>query len=109
MGKSTIARIYGDYVPEDPIKLREEAMRLLDDPEWTQVGMNPYRQGQFYDKVTGSPVMEASEVIQVGPLALAKGIEKPSITQLKSLAVRTKDDKLRMFNQGGLVQRPINK
>jgi len=109
MGKSTIARIYGDYVPEDPVKLREEAMRLLDDPEWTQVGMNPYRQSNFYDKSTGSPVMEASEVIQVGPLALAKGIEKPTITQLKSLATRTKDGKLRMFNQGGLMQRPINK
>ena len=106
MGKSTIARIYGDYVPEDPIKLREEAMRLLDDPEWTQVGMNPYRQSNFYDKSTGLPVMEASEVIQVGPLALAKGIEKPTITQLKSLATRTKDGKLRMFNQGGLMQRP---
>ena len=109
MGKSTIARIYGDYVPEDPIKLREEAMRLLDDPEWTQVGMNPYRQSNFYDKSTGLPVMEASEVIQVGPLALAKGIKKPTITQLKSLATRTKDGKLRMFNQGGLMQRPINK
>jgi len=106
MGKSTIARIYGDYVPEDPIKLREEAMRLLDDPEWTQVGMNPYRQSHFYDKLTGLPVIEALEVIQVGPLALARGVKKPTLSQLKSLAVRTKDNKLRIFNEGGLVQRP---
>jgi len=105
MGKATIARIYGDYVPEDPIKLRDKAISLLDDPEWTQVGMNPYRQSQFYDKVTGLPIFDALEVIQVGPLALARGIKKPTISQLKSLAVRTKEGKLRMFNQGGLMQR----
>ena len=103
MGKATIARIYGDYVPEDPIKLRDKAISLLDDPEWTQVGMNPYRQSQFYDKVTGLPIFDALEVIQVGPLALARGIKKPTISQLKSLAVRTKDGKLRLFNKGGAV------
>ena len=103
MGKSTIARVYGDYVPEDPYALQEQARNLLSDPEWTQVGMNPYRQSNFYDKNTGLPVFEADEVIQVGPLVLAKGVKKPTKTQLKQLAVRTKDDKLRLFNEGGAV------
>ncbi len=103
MGKATIARVYGDYVPEDPYALQEQARKLLSDPEWTQVGMNPYRQSNFYDKNTGLPVFEADEVIQVGPLVLAKGVKKPTKTQLKQLAVRTKDGKLRLFNEGGQV------
>jgi hypothetical protein len=103
MGKATIARVYGDYVPEDPYALQEQARKLLSDPEWTQVGMNPYRQSNFYDKNTGLPVFEADEVIQVGPLVLAKGVKKPTKTQLKQLAVRTKDGKLRLFNEGGAV------
>jgi hypothetical protein len=103
MGKATIARVYGDYIPEDPYTLQEQARNLLSDPEWTQVGMNPYRQSNFYDKNTGLPVFEADEVIQVGPLVLAKGVKKPTKTQLKQLAVRTKDGKLRLFNEGGAV------
>ena len=65
--------------------------------------MNPYRQSNFYDKNTGLPVFEADEVIQVGPLVLARGVKKPTITQMKELAVRTKDGKLRLFNEGGLA------
>ena len=103
MPKATIARVYGDYVPEDPYALQELARTLLSDPEWTQVGMNPYRQSNFYDKNTGLPVFEADEVIQVGPLVLAKGVKKPTKSQLKALAVRTKDGKLRLFNEGGAV------
>ena len=105
MGKSTIARIFGEYVPEDPYKLQEEARRLLSDPEsgWTQVGMNPYRKSAFYDKATGNPVFEADEVIQVGPLVLAKNVKKATISQMKEMGVRTKDGKIRMFNEGGEV------
>ena len=103
MGKSTIARIFGEYVPEDPYKLQEEARRLLADPDsgWTQVGMNPYRKSAFYDKATGKPVFEADEVIQVGPLVLAKNVKKATISQMKEMGVRTKDDKIRVFNEGG--------
>ena len=104
-GKSTIARIFGDYVPEDPYDLQDEARRILasKSPEWTQVGMNPYRGSAFYDKATGSPVFTADEVIQVGPLVLAKNVQKPTMSQLKDMAVRTRDGKLRMFNEGGDV------
>ena len=103
MGKATIARIFGEYVPEDPYELQALASKLLDDPDWVQVGMNPYKGSAFYDKATGFPVMEAQEVIQVGPLVLAKGVKKPTVSQLKELAVRTKDGKIRMFNEGGIA------
>ena len=113
--KSTIARINGDYVKEDPYELYEQAKLLLDDPEWTQVGMNPYRGSFFYDKKTGMPVLNAEEVIQVGPLVLAKKVKTPKLSELKKYfggefkdgkyksAARTKDGKVKVFNQGGAV------
>jgi hypothetical protein len=113
--KSTIARIHGDYVKEDPYELYEQAKLLLDDPEWTQVGMNPYRGSFFYDKKTGMPVLNAEEVIQVGPLVLAKKVKTPKLSELKKYfggefkdgkyksAARTKDGKVKVFNQGGAV------
>ena len=112
MGKATIARVFGDYVPEDPYELQEFARKALADKDsgWTQVGMNPYRGSYFYDKATGTPVTRADEVIQVGPLVLAKNVTKPKMSELKEMfntpAARTADGKLRVFNKGGVV--PMN-
>ncbi len=105
MGKSTIARVFGEYVPEDPYDLQKQAADIIasGSDEWTQVGMNPYRGSAFYDKKTGMPVFEADEVIQVGPLVLAKNVKKPTISQMKEMAVKTADGKIRMFNEGGMA------
>jgi hypothetical protein len=107
MGKATIARVLGDYVPEDPYELQEFARKILADKDssWTQVGMNPYRGSYFYDKATGIPVTRADEVIQVGPLVLAKNVTKPKMSELKEMfkpVARTAGGKLRIFNEGGL-------
>ena len=104
-GKATIARIFGEYTSEDPYDLQRQAADIIasGSEEWTQVGMNPYRGSAFYDKKTGMPVFEADEVIQVGPLVLAKNVKKPTISQMKEMAVRTRDGKLRMFNEGGMA------
>ena len=107
-GKSTIARAFGEYVPEDPYELQEMAASIIESgsKEWTQVGMNPYRGSQFYDKKTGKMIFDADEMIQVGPLVLAKNAKTATISDLKEMAVRTKDGKLRIFNKGGSV--PMN-
>jgi len=76
--KSTIARIFGEWKNEDPIQAYERAKQLMNDPEWVQVGMNPYRHSYFYDKADMNPVVGADEIIQVGPLVLAKGVKKVS-------------------------------
>ena len=117
--KTTIARIHGDYQNAEPENVFEAAKQLIDDPEWTQVGMNPFRHSYFYDKATGNPVTKADEVIQVGPLVLAKGVKKPTLSEMKELvggtkvvkdgkvtykgAVRTEDGKIRTFNEGGMA------
>ena len=105
MPKSTIARAIGKYQKEDPYKLQQEAYNLINDPEWTQVGMNPYRASYFYDKATGKPVFNAKEVIQIGPLVLAKGIKKPKLSEMKKFfkttPARTKDGRILAMNKGG--------
>ena len=105
MPKSTIARAIGKYQKEDPYKLQQEAYNLINDPEWTQVGMNPYRASYFYDKATGKPVFNAKEVIQIGPLVLAKGIKKPTLSEMKKFfkttPARTKDGRILAMNKGG--------
>jgi hypothetical protein len=74
--KDTIARIFGNWVNEDPEAVHERAKKLMDDSEWIQVGMNPFRHSYFYDKTDGMPVVTADEVIQVGALVLAKNAKK---------------------------------
>jgi hypothetical protein len=74
--KASFARIYGNWVNESPEVVHERAKKLMDDPEWTQVGMNPFRHSWFYDKTDGMPVVTADEVIQVGALVLAKNAKK---------------------------------
>jgi len=72
MDKTTIARIFGDWQEHDPEELRRYAAEAMKNPEWAQVGMNPFRHSYFYDKADMLPVKGAEEVVQIGPLVLAK-------------------------------------
>ena len=109
--KGTIARIFGDYVNADPDKVAASAKKFLKDPEWTQVGYNPFRHGFFYDKDTGLPVKSAKEVLQVGPLVLAKNAKKFTISEAKKLGVkgglkiRTSGKSQVVFNEGGVTMK----
>jgi hypothetical protein len=71
-GYATVSGIVKDL---DEKNIRAKAAEYLNDPEWTQVGFDPRRQGGFYVRAGENkhvPVREASEVIQIGPLVLAK-------------------------------------
>jgi hypothetical protein len=104
--KNTIARIYGDWINKDPDDVYNFAEQALKDPEWTQVGMNPYRHSFFYDKATGEPVVSASEVVQVGPLVLAKDVKKTTIDD-PMFKVDKNDPDSPTFAQGGTVMDPV--
>jgi len=92
VGKQTIGRMEGKFYNSDPEETYKKAYDIVANPdkypEWTQVGFNPYRQSQFYNKDTGMPIFDADEVIQVGPLVLAKDVKKPTRQQLRQLKVR---------------------
>jgi hypothetical protein len=96
MGKATIARMFGDWVPHDPEAVRVFAEKAIKSDEWIQVGMNPDRGSRFYDKATGDPILSASRIVQVGPLVLAK--------KDKFLKMTTKTDPLFNVNKEGPVK-----
>ena len=74
--KSPFAQMRGTLESVDPAELEAMAQEVLNDPEWTQVGYDPRRHTFFYDRATQKPVLSADEVIQVGPLVLAKNAVK---------------------------------
>ena len=77
-GKSPFATISGKHQGTSDEEVRRMAQEYLKDPEWAQIGMNPYRHSQFYDKADMAPVWSAEEKLQVGPLVLVprRGLEK---------------------------------
>jgi hypothetical protein len=100
--KETIARIHGDWVNQDPMMVAKRAEEAIKSPEWKQIGMNPYRHSYFYDKADGMPVVEAEEIIQVGPLVLAKKPKyaSPDDPQFR---IRKNDETSPTFAVGGDV------
>jgi len=76
--KTGYATISGWIKDLDVNRLRATADNLIDNPEWTQVGFDPRRQGAFYARSgdnIGMAVTEADEVIQIGPLVFAKKVK----------------------------------
>jgi len=122
--KGTIARIFGDYYNENPATTKAKAEQVLNDPEWTQVGFNPFKHGYFYDKDTSMPIKSADEVLQVGALVLAKNAQKFNLSEAKKLGTQgglkirtegktetifskggtTMKKQMKLFNEGGLEQ-----
>ena len=70
--KATIAVIKGAWKPTTPAEAKVKADQALKSKDWVQVGMDPERHAYFYDRKNMQPVMAADEVIQIGPLVLAK-------------------------------------
>ena len=79
--KTPFVYMYGEYQDHDPRKLKAYAERVFDNPEWSQLSVNPAKAGTFVrvykeDGVTKSvPVTGADEVIQIGKMVLAKGVK----------------------------------
>ena len=83
INKATIARMHGEWIPIDGNTSEEKgksAMKfvesIVNNPEWSQVGMNPFRHSWFYDRADGKPVLAADELIQIGGLVYAKNVVK---------------------------------
>jgi len=130
--KATIARMHGSWKNIDDNITAQRAERILanrkgdkyidpeDGSEWSQVGMNPYRASYFVDKLTGSPLKSADEVIQVGPLVFAKNAKRLKPSDFKKeikegarkgeeLLIKTETGKKIPFKKGGMVARnPYN-
>jgi len=74
--KGPFATINGQFANRTDAENKAIAEQAINDPAWTQVGFNPRKHSYFYDRKTGEPVTFADEVVQVGPLVLAKNATK---------------------------------
>ena len=93
--KTPFALVEGYYNPMSAKEIRTKVKKLLKDPEWTQLGFDPRRHSFFYDRVTGQPVEFADEVIQIGPLVLAKNAKYGDRSKYK-------------YNVGGKIVRALS-
>ena len=74
--KFPFAQIMGNFVNRSPEEAASLAESFMNSPDWIQVGFDPRRHSYFYDRKTGEPVTFADEVIQIGPLVLARNATK---------------------------------
>lgn len=65
----------GSWINTSPENVYSKVKSLLNDKNWTQVGVDPLRHSYFYDRETGNPVIAADEVLQVGRFLLAKNVK----------------------------------
>ena len=70
--KAPFAVIRGNWNPMSEEEAVAKSQAYLNHPEWKQVGYDPERHGYFYDRASMEPIHSAEEVIQIGPLVLAK-------------------------------------
>jgi hypothetical protein len=67
--------IEGNWINTPSNVLFKRVKSLLNDPEWTQVSLDPLRHAYFYDRASKRPVESADEVLQVGRFVLAKNVK----------------------------------
>ena len=99
--KSPFAVMRGEWQNINPKTAVQKSELAKDADSWIQIGFNPDRGGQFYNKITGEPIFKAEEVIQVGEHVLAKNIQKSTKTELRKLRVGKENP--RMFKKGGSI------
>jgi hypothetical protein len=70
--KTPFARIKGELEHMDEKKAIAHMKKYLNHPDYRQIGYDPRRHGDFYDRETMEPVTHSEHVVQIGPLVLAK-------------------------------------
>jgi hypothetical protein len=101
--KAPIAMIKGTNVGTHDDEVRRMMAEYLNDPKWTQIGMDPRRHSQFYDKSTGMPVWSAEQKLQSGPLVMVpkQGLES---THWEDPRLELKDFPKKHYAGGGLAE-----
>ena len=72
--KDALQTMEGEFVKSDPAAVYAAALKAMDDPSWTQIGVDPTRHAYFFDRNTTQPVVAAEQVIQIGNTVLAKNV-----------------------------------
>jgi hypothetical protein len=67
--------IEGKWVNMTPAQVMQKIQENFNNPEWTQVSMDPLRHSFFYSRANKEPIISADEVLQVGRFVLAKNVK----------------------------------
>jgi hypothetical protein len=70
--KTPFAKIKGELEHIDEDQAVKHFQKYMSHPDYRQIGYDPRRHGDFYDRETMQPVTHAEHVVQIGPLVLAK-------------------------------------
>lgn len=70
--KAPFAKIIGDLEHMTEEQAIKHFQKYFKHPDYRQVGYDPRRHGDFYDRETMEPITHAEHVVQIGPLVLAK-------------------------------------
>jgi hypothetical protein len=105
--KSPFATIKGRWQNAEPEDIRKLAEEKINSGEWTEVGFDPASRTGFYDrskKGGGRLLKNAEEIIQVGPMILAKNVKAFSPKELEKFKIKLKtDEEVLPFKKGGSV------
>ena len=103
-GKNVFGTIRGQWVNHNPKELEKIANELINNSEYVQIGYDPRRHGVFYTRENfkqgdniipkQTAIESADEVIQVGPLVLAKN---PRFTNIQN------------YEKGGMIAKDYYK
>jgi len=94
--KDALQTMEGEFVKSDPAAVYAAALKAMDDPSWTQIGVDPTRHAYFFDRNTTQPVVAAEQVIQIGNTVLAKNV---TYGKKESFLYNLGDDMVRLVNQ----------
>lgn len=102
--KTPRAMIKGIHQGTPDEEVRRMMAEMIKDPRYTQIGMDPRKHSQFYDKSTGLPVWSAEEKLQSGPLILApkQGLE---ITDWNDPRLNLTDFEGKKYKKGSKVKK----
>jgi hypothetical protein len=70
--KAPFAKIMGELEHMTEEQAVKHMQKYFKHPDYRQIGYDPRRHGDFYDRETMEPVTHAEHVVQIGPLVLAK-------------------------------------
>jgi len=70
--KTPFAKIKGELEHIDEDQAVKHFQKYMNHPDYRQIGYDPRRHGDFYDRETMQPVTHSEHVVQIGPLVLAK-------------------------------------
>ena len=107
--KSPFATIKGKWQNSKPEDIQKFAKEKINSEDWVEVGFDPASRTGFYDRTNGNLLKSAEEIIQVGPMILAKKVKPFSPKELEKFAIKLEtDEKVLPHEQGGMIQRNPN-